>query len=262
MLRGQPGQDFTVQQPQPVEPDTDVFDINIPNPGKYKTDFANTKVANIVNLYPDTQANILWDYYYSQDENWWDTVIHPDPYFDYPERSSFEDYYHMYLTKDDDPSIPERLRYMYEANDVGPHSFTYYYKRTTNFHPYLQMLSTPKFMQLLEFITGHENLQWDPALTFVSNYSKGHYNGPHTDGINGRIAFVYHMSRNWKPIDGGLFMRMDWDYKTVNKVVVPPYNTLTIFDTSGGVSGGSPHLVSEVAQSCDNKRISFTGWYI
>jgi len=55
---------------------------------------------------------------------------------------------------------------------------------------------------------------------------------------------------------------MDWDWKTVNKVVTPPFNTLTIFDTKWDGQPGAPHLVSEVAQGCDNKRISYTGWYL
>jgi len=56
-------------------------------------------------------------------------------------------------------------------------------------------------------------------------------------------------------------MRMDWDWKTVNKVIVPPFNTLSIFDTQWQGQQGSPHLVSEVAQGCNNRRISYTGWY-
>jgi Rps23 Pro-64 3,4-dihydroxylase Tpa1-like proline 4-hydroxylase len=75
------------------------------------------------------------------------------------------------------------------------------------------------------------------------------------------VAFVYHLSKDWLPGYGGLFMRMDWDWKTVNKTLSPPFNTLAIFDTSGGDQGGSPHLVSEIAQGCNNKRISYTGWY-
>jgi len=31
-----------------------------------------------------------------------------------------------------------------------------------------------------------------------------------------------------------------------------------MFDVS---DGGAPHLVSEVVEGCDNKRISYTGWY-
>jgi Rps23 Pro-64 3,4-dihydroxylase Tpa1-like proline 4-hydroxylase len=57
-------------------------------------------------------------------------------------------------------------------------------------------------------------------------------------------------------------MRMDWDWKTVNKVIVPPFNTLSIFDTTWQDKQGAPHLVSEVAQGIDNRRISYTGWYL
>ncbi len=97
--------------------------------------------------------------------------------------------------------------------------------------------------------------------TFVSCYTAGDFNGPHTDGDNGRLAFVYHLSKNWKPEYGGLFLRMEDDFQTVNKVVVPPFNSLTIFDTKGHGTSGTPHLVTEIAQACTNKRIGFTGWY-
>jgi hypothetical protein len=54
---------------------------------------------------------------------------------------------------------------------------------------------------------------------------------------------------------------MDWDWKTINKVICPPFNTLSIFDTKWQEQEGAPHLVSEVAQGITNKRISYTGWY-
>jgi hypothetical protein len=139
--------------------------------------------------------------------------------------------------------------------------FSYTYRRTGDItqqkHPYLEIFESPSFTQFLSGITGHENLEFVNSHAFISNYETGHYNGPHTDGNNGRIAFVFHMSKDWKPQYGGLFMRMEWDWKTINKAICPPFNTLSIFD----VSNGAPHLVSEVAQGVNNKRISYTGWY-
>lgn len=257
MLKGRIGEDFTNRQPEPNQQDFNNFEINIPTPAKYKVDWETYKVISIKNLFPEPQADILWDYYFNQPSDFWNTVIHPDPYFTYDANGVTGDdgYFHIPSFREDDPTIPARLNYAYEVRNQN--GFSYYYKRTNVFHSYLNIFFSPKFKQLLEYITGHQNLEIEPDSTFVSCYESGHYNGQHTDGMNGRIAFVFHMSKDWNVWDGGLFMAMDWDWRTITKVVVPPFNTLTMFD----VSNGMPHYVSEVVQGCDNKRISFTGWY-
>jgi hypothetical protein len=259
MTKGQIGQDFSNYQPTPTaqSPLSEVS-INIPNPKLYKNSWEQNKAVSIPNLFPEFQMDELWNYYYTQSDDWWNHVIHPDPYFDYP--NAEPGYYHMHYLDKNDPSFDERDAYSRELNKLGKFSYQYY--RTDHAHgkqhPYLNLFQHPKFISFIEYVTGFENLQAPLDATFISNYQTGHYNGPHTDGPNGRIAFVFHMSRNWRPEYGGLFMRTDWDYLTVNKSVTPKYNTLTMFDTS---DGGAPHLVSEVVKGCDNKRISYTGWY-
>jgi len=52
---------------------------------------------------------------------------------------------------------------------------------------------------------------------------------------------------------------MDDDYITINKAVTPKFNTLSMFDVSK--NGGAPHLVTEVVEGVNNRRISYTGWY-
>ena len=248
----------------PVAP-VEEFTLSLPDPTQFKREWEANKAVNIPNLFPTNQAHQIHDYYFNQPDNWWDLILYPDPYFDY-DKSAVENpgYYHMYRTQDDDPSIPERLNHIHELNNRG--IFSYTYRRTrdlqTQLHPYLQLFQSQRFRKYISLITGYDDLKYDESHTFVSNYSSGHFNGPHTDGANGRIAFVFHLSKDWLPGHGGLFMRMDWDWKTVNKVVVPPFNTLTMFDTQWDGQQGAPHLVTEVAQGCNNKRISYTGWYL
>ena len=247
------------------QPPTDKFSMDLPDPSAFKTQWQENRAVNIPNLFPTPQANQIRDYYFNQPNEWWDLILYPDPYFDY-DQSAIENpgYYHMYRTQEGDPSIPERLAHIHKLNNDGV--FSYKYRRTrdlsTQLHPYLQIFQTPQFRDYLSIVTGYENLQYDESHTFVSNYGPGDFNGPHTDGANGRIAFVFHLSKDWLPQYGGLFMRMDWDWKTVNKVIVPPFNTLSIFDTTWQDKQGAPHLVSEVAQGIDNRRISYTGWYL
>jgi len=240
------------------------FSLSLTDIETYKQQWEQNKAVNIANLFPDLQATTIHDYYFNQPDDWWDLILYPDPDFDY-EQSAIDNpgYYHMYKAKSGDSSIARREDYCRNINDNG--GFSYIYRRTgdlsSQLHPYLEIFQAPQFLNYLSEITGYKNLQYNEGSTFVSNYSEGHYNGPHTDGANGRIAFVFHLSKNWKPEMGGLFMRMDWDWKTVNKVICPPFNTLSIFDTKWQEQEGAPHLVSEIAQGVNNKRISYTGWY-
>jgi hypothetical protein len=241
------------------------WNLSLPYYKDFKKQWETNKAVNISNLFPEFAAREIHDYYFNQPDDWWDLILYPDLYFDYTQ-SEIDNpgYYHMYRTQEGDPSIPERLAHIHKLNNDGVFSYTYRRTRDlkTQLHPYLEIFQTPKFREYLSLITGYENLVYDENHTFISNYSSGHFNGPHTDGANGRIAFVFHLSKDWLPQYGGLFMRMDWDWKTVNKVIVPPFNTLSIFDTKWQDKPGAPHLVSEVVQGVDNKRISYTGWYL
>ena len=249
-----------------MNPDTDdgTFNLQLGNLEDYKQQWDKNQAVNITNLFPETQINTLHNYYFNQPDDWWDLILYPDPDFDY-EQSAIDNpsYYHMYRAKSNDPSIPQRIAHCHDLNNQG--IFSYIYRRTSDLsvqlHSYLKIFQDKRFLDYLSSITGYENLEYSEGSTFISNYSPGHYNGPHTDGSNGRIAFVFHISKGWKPEMGGLFMRMDWDWKTINKTISPPFNTLSIFDTKWENKEGAPHLVSEVAQGINNKRISYTGWY-
>jgi hypothetical protein len=235
------------------------FQVTLPEVSELREQWQRSKAINIPNIFPELQANSLHQYYYNQPDEWWDLVMYPDPQFDY-EQAAIDNpgYYHMYKAEGNELDN-QVYNHITQVNHDG--GFSYTYRRTGDItqqkHPYLEIFESPSFTQFLSGITGHENLEFVNSHAFISNYETGHYNGPHTDGNNGRIAFVFHMSKDWKPQYGGLFMRMEWDWKTINKAICPPFNTLSIFD----VSNGAPHLVSEVAQGVNNKRISYTGWY-
>ena len=246
--------------------DTGNFQITFPDWKPLREEWLKNGAVNISSLFPTPQAESIHKWYFDKPNDWWNLVLYPDPNFDYNQNEiDNPGYYHMYHSSGSDVDYPNVLNYIHQINNNG--GFSYIYRRTgTNpenyFHTYLKMFQNPLFKDFLSKITGYEGLEYKDQNTFVSNYESGHYNGPHTDGDNGRVAFVYHLSKDWKPQYGGLFMRMDWDWKTINKVIVPPFNTLTIFDTQFDGKPGSPHLVSEVAQDCSNKRISYTGWYL
>ena len=229
--------------------------INLPKIESLKEEFKKNKAVNITPILTLDEVDEVYNHYFNKKD--WKYVIYPD-------FIEHEDYY-MPVISNNDPSKNDRIKHSRKILDDG--GFAYMYKRTQpssveyDLHPYLKQFFSFDFCQYLSQITGYDNLSINPGHTFVSCYTSGDFNGPHTDGDNGRLAFVYHLSKNWKVENGGLFFRMDDDFHTVNKVVVPPFNSLTIFDTKGHGTSGTPHLVSEVAQGCTNKRIGFTGWY-
>lgn len=220
---------------------------------QYKHSWDKSNAVVLDNLLTEEAANEMWEYYNNQPNDYWDLAIYPDNKKDYG-----EDGYPLFRCKSDDESIEERIKYTRECNNNG--IFSYLYKRTEDFHPNLSIFETPEFISAIEFITGIQNLEFDWKNTFITCYEEGHFNGPHTDGTNGRLAFVFHLSKDWKVWDGGLFIRMDNDWKTADKIIVPDFNKLAMFNVFGD-GYGAPHLVSEVALGCNKKRISFTGWY-
>jgi len=235
------------------------FSVSAEKLNQLKDSWDKYKVFNWDNFLPENVANDLHTYYFYKHKDDWDLAIHPDLNYNYgdsTEPMNEEGYYHMYLTKDDDPTLPEREAYARQVNFNG--EFSYIYRRTNDFHPYLRWFSSPKFLNIIEQITGFSNLEYKLNYNFVSCYEEGHYNGLHNDGDNGRVAMVFHLSKDWQPQYGGVFMRTNEDKLTVNKVVSPPFNTLTMFN----VIGGAPHFVSEIAKGVKNKRIAYTGWYV
>lgn len=229
------------------------MEINWGDLQSHKQEWSNSEKVVLSNFFPDEDAKTLWEYYYKKPDHQYDLAIFPAV-----EKLDQEGVYPVYRCKPGDPSIPKRERYVRKL--LNENLFSYIYRRTEDFHPLFEIFSSKEFIAKLETITGYQNLKFDWNSTFVSNYGPGHFNGPHHDGINGRIAFVFHLSQNWMPWYGGLFLRLSKDYKKVDTTVVPSFNKLVVFDVYGN-EHGSPHLVTEVAQGCANRRISFTGWY-
>jgi Rps23 Pro-64 3,4-dihydroxylase Tpa1-like proline 4-hydroxylase len=240
----------TIEEPQVSSNIEANFDPNIEH---WRNVWAKTNACVIPDFLDNPIASEIQQYYFNQPKDFWDLAVFPDPFGHYEEGE-----YPLYRCKPNDPSIPDRIKYTLDCNDRG--EFAYMYRRTENYHPHLEVFSSPQFISQLEYITGYENLQFNWDMTFISCYEPGHFNGPHTDGMNGRIAFVYHLSPDWKPWNGGLFARMDDEWKKTTALVVPDFNKFTMFNVFGD-GYGAPHLVTEVAQGCTKKRISYTGWY-
>lgn len=120
-----------------------------------------------------------------------------------------------------------------------------------------QTLSSPEFIAKLNIITGL-NLTKLTTL-FLSKYKSGCFLSPHSDKGNGKIAFVIHISKNWKPQYGGLLHFMNDDRTEITDTFVPSFNTLMIFEVPS--ENGIPHFVSHIVPGLKNVRYAVTGWF-
>lgn len=118
-----------------------------------------------------------------------------------------------------------------------------------------QMLRGGDFIRLAREVTGQDRIDFaDGQLT---RYRRGHFLTNHDDEAEGKhriAAYVLGMTPGWKPDYGGQLQFLGDDGASVVDVLVPGFNTLSIFAVP------QPHLVSAVASFVQASRLSITGW--
>lgn len=110
------------------------------------------------------------------------------------------------------------------------------------------------FIAMTRAISGCEDIAFGDAQ--VTRYRAGHFLTRHDDAHahkQRRVAYVLGLSEGWRPDDGGQLQFLD-EQDRVDHVVVPQFNTLTLFRVP------RPHLVTAVSPFTDNARLSITGW--
>ena len=81
------------------------------------------------------------------------------------------------------------------------------------------------------------------------------------DGIdinNGKLAFVFNLTKNWKPQYGGILHFLNTNRTDILHSFVPSFNNLLIFEVP---KEGIPHYVSHIAPLVKYNRYALTGWY-
>src|SRR5262249_51536284 len=87
----------------------------------------------------------------------------------------------------------------------------------------------------------------------ASWYMPGDHSTPHSDSLLRRkLAFVWHLTREWEPSWGGHLVWMRGD-----KILPPEYNTLHLFDTRKS----GRHYVMQVAPIARGQRLCWNGWW-
>jgi len=97
-----------------------------------------------------------------------------------------------------------------------------------------------------------------PVTFSASLYRPGDHSLPHNDftvkdGLQRQVAFVWNLTRDWRPDWGGEFF---WCKKS--RGVNPSFNTLLLFN----VDRSCKHFVTLVSPHAQGKRLAISGWWM
>jgi hypothetical protein len=88
-------------------------------------------------------------------------------------------------------------------------------------------------------------------------YKPGCFLSPHFDTAKGKLAFVYQLAYQWLPEFGGCLCFSGQDLPLPNRINIPGFNKLVLFDVS---KRSRTHSVSRVEEGVHSRRLAFTGW--
>ena len=148
----------------------------------------------------------------------------------------------------------------------GPESEGFNYRHHNLYNP---SLYPPALSVCRDIFASHPTRQFIENLTGLpcagptsfsaSWYQPGDHSTPHNDhvanhrGQRRQVAFVWHLSKNWRPEWGGsLFWCPTGHYLT------PSFNTLYLFN----VTAESFHLVTQVSPLATSRRLTVNGWWL
>lgn len=122
------------------------------------------------------------------------------------------------------------------------------------FQQTLQLFDSDETKKFATDLTGRDCT--GDAVGSPSMYGSGDHSLPHTDHIGQRtIAYVWHLSKNWKPEwGGGLYWAQE---PLANAYLHASFNTLVLFS----VTPHSAHFVTTVSPHAKEKRLAFNGWW-
>src|SRR5439155_15798070 len=115
-------------------------------------------------------------------------------------------------------------------------------------------LASPGTVEVLRRIVGNDDVAY--ADVFASRYRAGDFLTIHEDkpdGVARIAAFVFGLTRIWRPEWGGLLLFHDAAGEVLQGLV-PAWNSFTLFSVP------QDHSVSQVASFAPLPRLSLTGW--
>lgn len=145
------------------------------------------------------------------------------------------------------------FQYRYEALRV-PEDEDELDERSDALTDFATLMSSEPMLAVLRVITGCEDISFSDG--HATCYGPGDFLTCHDDDVAGkdrRAAYVFGLTRNWRPEWGGLLLFHDREERTVAGHV-PRFNTLDLFSVP------QPHSVSLVSPAAPFRRYAVTGW--
>jgi SM-20-related protein len=224
---------------------------------KYADDFKKNKVVVIKDIFKESEIEKLYKWF-SEDmpSNWWDVSSFPSKHHDTVN----------FVRNEPENEMEIKENYIHALESFSEGKFAYNFFRTKDNHyedctchecEFRQWLVSDENLNLLNEVTGEKYTATDEV--FAACYTIGDFLSPHVDSPNGTLGFVLHMTKDWLPEYGGLLHFMDDERKTVERIEVPEFNSLTLFYLPK--NKGKWHFVSPVAPGTPEIRLTFTGWF-
>lgn len=145
------------------------------------------------------------------------------------------------------------FQYRYEALRV-PEDEDERDERDDALTDFASLMSSEPMLAVLRVITGCEDISFSDG--HATCYGPGDFLTCHDDDVAGkdrRAAYVFGLTRNWRPEWGGLLLFHEDGERTVAGHV-PRFNTLDLFSVP------QPHSVSLVSPAAPTRRYAVTGW--
>jgi len=221
-----------------------------------KQDFIKKRRIVIDKFLTEDWAEKLWKYYtIDMSKEYWAATYMPS--LKYP-----GDWEWWQNTSSNRYNMEQAYQHACYARDNG--IFSYFFFKTMS--AVMDKIDSEIYKETLSFFNGKEMIDFIGKVTdlnittgdktFVSRYSENCFLSNHTDDINGKLAFVCHLTKDWNPDFGGLYL----DLRDSNNIksICPSFNKLVLFEVT---AGASPHCVTQIVNNSNKERISVSGWY-
>jgi SM-20-related protein len=234
---------------------------NIINPhhnlDEIREEFIKNRYVVIRDFLKEEYAEELY-YWFSNDmpSDWWFSSSTP-------RMNGEKGFEKIQNTEENLPLIAKTHQYVFDKMFEG--QFSYHFHRTMDDHTEVCTCTECGFRR---WTNSKENINFLNSLVeepvsyadsmFAAAYLPNDFLSPHVDSPNGRLGYVYQLTKNWKPQYGGNLHFMS-DYDTIDEVSIPEFNTLTLFDLPEGE--GKLHYVSTVSPGVQELRLTYTGWF-
>lgn len=228
-------------------------DLNV---RELKYEFLKNGIVTIENWLDPVYAEKLWNHLDTMPKDWWNVSARP-AHDQEMHITRWVDENKPYIDKSDS----------FARNSFSEDVFSYSFRRTNNDHvdgcrceecEFRKDVLSEEVVNFLAYLTEYKVTKINEL--FASWYTDRDFLSPHSDGPNGVLGFVYNLSKDWKPHYGGnLHFQNKLDENLIEKINVPKFNTLTMFDLA--TSMGHMHYVSEVVPNLKTKRLAMAGWW-